>query len=122
MTEQPPIAPKTNEPEPLTLRDGEITTATSRLQIVDYVANRHSALYVDQAHPLNVCGMSEEDERARRKMEAPLMLDAQTANLLFQVRQRLDSPKAIANFEKLSWKRLVDVCWSMTVPKTPGKK
>ena len=112
----------------LKLNENGVTTAASRVEILEYITQNHSALYVEEekGERLNCCPLSadegeippEDGENIRLRSDAPqkllkkpLLLDMQTANVMLAVRKLLTSETAIHNFDTLSWARIGDVCW-----------
>lgn len=105
----------------LKLNENGITTAASRLEILEHVVTGR-ALYVEQAKGkrLNVVGLSdiqlptEDEERwvePQSLLEKPLLLDAQTANAMLTVRKALTSEKALHNFDTFPWHQIAALSW-----------
>ena len=112
----------------LTIIENGVTTATSRVEILEYILARHSALYVEneKGERLNCCPLSadegdiptEDEENFRLRSDSPqkllkkpLLLDVQTANAMMTVRKALTSPKGLENFDSLSWSQIAKICW-----------
>jgi hypothetical protein len=104
-----------------------ITTANNRGEILDHVVNRFSAVYVDSMAPLNYCGLSEidlpdgyelqmnrsfgyESRKLHADMEAPMLLEVQTANAMRLVRKAL-KPEVVIKFDALRWDKAAKIAW-----------
>jgi hypothetical protein len=105
----------------LKMNEKGVTTAASRLEILEYVVTGH-ALYVEQAKGkrLNCVGLAdvqlppEDGDRwvePETLLEKPLLLDAQTANAMLTVRKALTSEKALHNFDTFPWHQIAAMCW-----------
>ncbi len=106
----------------LKLNEIGITTAASRIEILEYVI-KGNALYVEQTkgERLNCVGVNdiriptEDSERwvePDSLLKSPLLLDMQTANAMLTVHKALTTDKARENFNILPWVQIAKICWS----------